>query len=56
VDPWWRAWHASEHAHADAVIAANWSAPMKLFERSLDYGSQTLDVPMAFIEIMPAQA
>ena len=28
----------AEHAHADAVIAANWSAPMKLFERTLDYG------------------
>ncbi|MGV0813173.1 PPOX class F420-dependent oxidoreductase [Mycolicibacterium boenickei] len=46
----------AEHAHADAVIAANWSAPMKLFERSLDYGSQTLGVPMAFIEITPAEA
>ncbi|MUL81149.1 MULTISPECIES: PPOX class F420-dependent oxidoreductase [unclassified Mycolicibacterium] len=44
----------AEHAHADAVIAANWSAPMKVLERSLDYGSQTLGVPMAFIEITPA--
>ncbi|CRZ15786.1 PPOX class F420-dependent oxidoreductase [Mycolicibacterium neworleansense] len=46
----------TEHAHADAVIAANWSAPMKLFERGLDYGSQTMGVPMAFIEITPAEA
>jgi uncharacterized protein len=46
----------AQHAHADAVIAANWSAPMKVLERSLDYGSQTLGVPMAFIEITPAGA
>ncbi|MCV7068263.1 PPOX class F420-dependent oxidoreductase [Mycolicibacterium farcinogenes] len=46
----------AEHAHADAVIAANWSAPMKVLERGLDYGSQTLGVPMAFIEITPAPA
>ncbi|MFN3006185.1 PPOX class F420-dependent oxidoreductase [Mycolicibacterium wolinskyi] len=45
-----------EHAHADAVIAANWSLPMKLFERSLDRGSQTFGVAMAFIEITPARA
>ncbi len=46
----------AEHAHADAVIAANWSAPMKMFERSLDYGSQTMSMPIAFIEITPAEA
>ncbi|MBU9763926.1 PPOX class F420-dependent oxidoreductase [Mycobacterium sp. TNTM28] len=46
----------AEHAHADTVIAANWSTPMKLFERSLDVGSQTLGVPMAFIEIRPREA
>ena len=44
----------SEHAHAAAVIAANWSLPMRLFERSLDVGSQAMDMPMAFIEITPA--
>lgn len=44
----------TEYAHADAVIAANWSLPMKLFERGLDKGSQTMGVPMAFIEITPA--
>lgn len=46
----------AEHAHADAVIAANWSGPMKVFERSLDYGSQTMGMPIAFIEITPAEA
>ncbi|OMC01731.1 PPOX class F420-dependent enzyme [Mycobacterium sp. NS-7484] len=45
----------SEHAHAESVIAANWSLPMKLFERSLDAGSQTLGVPMAYIEITPRE-
>jgi uncharacterized protein len=44
----------AEHANADEVIAANWSAPMKVFERSLDLSSQTLGIPMAFIEIMPS--
>lgn len=46
----------AEHAHAEAVIAANWSAPMKLFERSLDYGSELAGIPTAYIEITPAQA
>lgn len=46
----------AEHAHAEAVIAANWSTPMKLFERSLDYGSQNMGMPMTFIEITPAPA
>ncbi|CQD05704.1 pyridoxamine 5'-phosphate oxidase [Mycolicibacterium conceptionense] len=44
----------TERAHADAVIAANWSAPMKLFERSLDYGSQLAGIPTAYLEITPA--
>jgi len=44
----------SEHARADAVIEANWSLPMKLFERTLDRGSRTFGVPMSFIEISPA--
>ena len=35
------------------VIAANWSLPMKLFERGLDRGSQAFDMPIAFIEITP---
>ncbi|GJJ18616.1 PPOX class F420-dependent oxidoreductase [Mycolicibacterium mageritense] len=43
----------AEHAHADAVIAANWSLPMKVFERGLDRGSQAFDMPIAFIEITP---
>lgn len=46
----------AEHAHAEAVIAANWSAPMKVFERSLDYGSQLAGVATAYIEITPAEA
>ncbi|MFN6555243.1 PPOX class F420-dependent oxidoreductase [Mycolicibacterium septicum] len=46
----------AEHGHAEAVIAANWSAPMKLFERSLDYGSELAGIPTAYIEISPAQA
>ncbi|AKS35546.1 PPOX class F420-dependent oxidoreductase [Mycolicibacterium goodii] len=44
----------SEQARADAAIAANWSLPMKIFERSLDRGSQTFGITMAFIEISPA--
>jgi len=43
----------AEHAHADAVIAANWSPAMKLFERTLDKSSSTFDIPMAYIEISP---
>jgi PPOX class probable F420-dependent enzyme len=45
----------SEHAHADKVIAANWSVPMKLFERSLDKGSAAFGIPTAYIEITPAR-
>ncbi|MEB3983095.1 PPOX class F420-dependent oxidoreductase [Mycobacterium sp. 663a-19] len=45
----------SEHAHADKVIAGNWSLPMRLFERSLDKGSAAFGMPTAYIEITPAQ-
>jgi hypothetical protein len=45
----------SEHAHAYKVIAANWSLPMKLLERSLDKGSAAFSIPTAYIEIAPAQ-
>ena len=45
----------SEHAHAYKVIAANWSLPMKLFERSLDKGSAAFGIPTAYIEIAPEQ-
>jgi uncharacterized protein len=45
----------SEHAHAYKVIAANWSPPMKLFERSLDKGSAAFGIPTAYIEIAPEQ-
>jgi len=44
----------AEHAHADAVIAANWSAAMKVFEKTLEKSSATFDIPMAYIEITPA--
>jgi PPOX class probable F420-dependent enzyme len=44
----------SETAHADAVIAANWSRPMKVFERGLDRGSKATGVAIAYIEITPA--
>lgn len=44
----------SETAHADAVIAANWSRPMKVFERGLDRGSQAMGAAVAYIEITPA--
>jgi uncharacterized protein len=44
-----------EHAHAEAVIASNWSLPMKLLERGLDKGSKTFDVAMAYIEITPTE-
>jgi uncharacterized protein len=45
----------SEHAHANNVIAANWSMPMKALERSLDKSSEALRIPMAYIEITPAR-
>lgn len=43
-----------EHAHAEQTIAANWSLPMKVFERSLDKGSAAMGVSTAYIEITPA--
>jgi PPOX class probable F420-dependent enzyme len=43
----------AETAHADAVIAANWSRPMKVFERGLDRGSQAMGAAVAYIEIRP---
>lgn len=44
----------SEHAHAEHVIAANWSLPMKIFERGLDKGSAATGVAIAYVEISPA--
>jgi PPOX class probable F420-dependent enzyme len=44
----------SEHAHAEEAVAANWSLPMKVFERGLDKGSQAFGIDMAYIEITPA--
>jgi PPOX class probable F420-dependent enzyme len=44
----------SEHAHADEVIAANWSLPMKVFERSLDRGAGAFGIDTAYLEITPA--
>jgi uncharacterized protein len=44
----------SEHAHAEEAIAANWSLPMKVFERGLDKGSRAFGIDMAYIEITPA--
>ncbi|MCV7240737.1 PPOX class F420-dependent oxidoreductase [Mycolicibacterium celeriflavum] len=44
----------AEHAHAERAIAANWSLPMKLFERGLDKGSAAVGMDMAYIEVTPA--
>ena len=44
----------SEHARVDRVIAANWSAPIKVFERGLAKGAEVFDIPAAYIEITPA--
>lgn len=44
----------SEHDRADAVIAANWTTAMRIFERSLDVGSHAFDIPATYIEITPA--
>lgn len=44
----------SDHAHAEQVIAANWSMPMKVLERGLDKSSGAFGIPMAYIEITPA--
>lgn len=43
----------AEVAHADSVIAANWSPPMRLIERLLDLASKRFDVPMVHVEITP---
>jgi PPOX class probable F420-dependent enzyme len=45
----------SEHAHAKKVIAANWSVPMTVLERTLDKGAQAFSAPMAYVEITPAR-
>jgi PPOX class probable F420-dependent enzyme len=43
----------SEHAHANKVIAANWSMPMTMLERTLDKSTQSFGVQMAYLEITP---
>jgi uncharacterized protein len=43
-----------EYAYADRVIAASWSAAIKVFERGLVKGFDVLDIPPAYIEITPA--
>lgn len=45
----------SEHARAEQAIAANWSVPMRLFERGLDKGSAAAGIQIAYIEITPAR-
>ncbi|HZU49757.1 MAG TPA: PPOX class F420-dependent oxidoreductase [Mycobacterium sp.] len=44
----------SERAHANEAIAANWSLPMKVLERSLDKSAEAFGMPIAYIEIAPA--
>jgi PPOX class probable F420-dependent enzyme len=44
---------AAEHARAEEAIAANWSLPMRVFERGLDKGSAAVGLEMAYIEITP---
>jgi PPOX class probable F420-dependent enzyme len=44
----------SEYARVDRVIAANWSPPIKVFERGLARGAEVFDIPAAYIEITPA--
>ena len=44
----------AEHARVDRVIAANWSPPIKVFERGLAKGAEVFDIPAAYIEITPA--
>lgn len=46
----------AQHSHAEAVIAANWTPAMRVFERSLDKGSQAFGVATAYIEITPSLA
>lgn len=43
-----------EQPHADRVIAANWSAWVKVFERGLVRTYEALGIPAAYIEITPA--
>jgi hypothetical protein len=43
----------SEQAHAEDVVALNWSLPMKVFERGLDKGSAAFGIDTAYIEITP---
>jgi PPOX class probable F420-dependent enzyme len=43
-----------DYAHADRVIAASWSAAIKVFERGLVKGFDIFDIPPAYIEITPA--
>ena len=42
----------SEHERAKAIVAANWRADMRPFERTLD----RIGVPETYVEITPAQA
>ncbi|WP_225726380.1 MULTISPECIES: PPOX class F420-dependent oxidoreductase [unclassified Nocardia] len=44
----------AEVATADAVIAANWSASMRMVERGLERASEQLDMPLAYLEFTPA--
>ncbi|MEB3019877.1 PPOX class F420-dependent oxidoreductase [[Mycobacterium] crassicus] len=44
----------SEHPHAEQVIAANWSTPMRILERSLDKGSAATGIAITYLEIAPA--
>lgn len=44
---------ASETARAEATIAANWSVPMRVFERGIDHASGLFDLPMAYLEFTP---
>lgn len=41
----------SEHALAEQAIAANWSLPMKVFERGLDKGSAATGMAICYLEI-----
>ncbi|MGV0742838.1 PPOX class F420-dependent oxidoreductase [Mycolicibacterium sp. XJ870] len=44
----------TDHAHADEAIAANWTWPMKAFERSLYKGSHAIGIQAVYVEITPA--
>ncbi len=43
----------SETAHADAVIASNWSVGMRVLERGIERASNRFDLPMAYLEFTP---